>query len=241
MTQRLLRHPQRQDQRAHRAVGWTVTRATTLVDDASQWFQAVAPSTAPARAWVAERQGDVFELSLVDGRRLRTLHVDDVIYQAGMDARAGKAVVLGKGSWILDLGSGQSEAFDLGRCIAGRPQIDPARMVALVPCTDGPVLIIDLKTGAVAGRLDPPSGSSAVGVDPGGSVYVGSGEGALYGSTDLKTLRRLTFVRCRAPFESIAVAKGGIGVLPSRDGNRRPRVLGTRSGKRILDALRRLR
>lgn len=199
-------------------VSWPFSLGRLLVDEPAEWFQAIFPGRELGTAWVADRDGALRLISLETGQTQRTVRVNDVAYLVAGDATLDEAVIIGSAaSWIVNLTDGSSRTFNAGACDHGRPALDSGRSVILLPCSGGPVKILDARDGHEEQSLDVPfPGSRTVVVSATtGRVYVGSKGGQMYrASDDLTRISLLTTVQCRAEILAIAIAPEDAALSP---------------------------
>jgi len=199
------------------AVSWVVHDGVGLVDEPNRAFNAVFSSDDVSRAWVAADDGELSQIDLHSGRRVRRIRIDDTIRSAAGAPDGAVAAVSGShGVWIVSLTArGKPRFVSTPDCTLGRPAFMSARSL-YVPCLSGPLLRISVAEGRVVERRNlRPGGIFAVRVMPRArQVLVTDVYGWVYVLTQ-RGLRELVKLTCGGYVSRLALSPDERVLVPA--------------------------
>ncbi|MEV7323134.1 TIR domain-containing protein [Streptomyces sp. NPDC093970] len=197
-------------------VSWPFADGAVVLDLPDEWFQAVLPARDQAHLWVVSRSGRLRMLARDSAAVVRTLDVEGPVTYAADDHRGRNAAVVdveGEQVRIVDLATGATHAIAVpDDCTPARPVFSRTGAELYVPCLYGDVLLADVRSRRVTGRIAVPDpGVNAVAPAPSGDrLLLGSGSGDVY-TVDARAGASPTWlyrVGCGPDIEAIATGPG---------------------------------
>jgi hypothetical protein len=203
------------------AIGWTVADAKVILDEPDAWFQAILPADYEGEAWLVLRDGELRRVALETGKTLDQINLHDELYVVSVDPTGGHVLIGGEDDdHLVDLRTGRSKDLHLADCEIGRGAWMPDGSGAVVPCSGGPIVFVDGRSGKELTRVDiPGGGASTVSVAPTLDLFVGGSTGEVFhfGPSAVEP-EELEVASCRSSVNALAVSTDASVAIPVGDG-----------------------
>jgi hypothetical protein len=202
---------------AGRIVSWPTTDGRIILDQPKEWYQAVFASQSANRAWVVDRSGNLFEISLATGATVWRFDFGETVYSAAINSTNSEVVIVGANSdWLASLRTGARQRFHIKSCVSDRPVFSSNGRAIFVPCSEGSVLELSAKTGELLRKIPIPGlGAESVAIDSrNGALVVGGWTGNVYMVDKKYRVTLLESNICQPLTADVAVSNNGNDILP---------------------------